>query len=110
MIYETLASPNIEVGEIYSLEVLRVYLDVAYIALPTGRQTPIRQWGSKERLKAVAKYTLISKKIYKKGRVIPFLWCLGKHETTWVLAKVHKGSCNSHIGGKPLAHKLLRVG
>ena len=38
------------------------------------------------------------------------LWCLGKHETSMVLAKVHKGVCINHIGEKAIAHKFLREG
>lgn len=38
------------------------------------------------------------------------LRCLGEHETTMVLAEVHNGACNSHIGEKALTHKLLWAG
>lgn len=37
------------------------------------------------------------------------LRCMGEYESSLVLAKVHKGAYNSHIGRKSLAHKLLRV-
>lgn len=35
------------------------------------------------------------------------LRCLGDKEVALVLAEVHMGACNSHIGGKAIAHKLL---
>lgn len=34
----------------------------------------------------------------------------GKHETILLLVVVHKRAYNNHIGGKTLAHKLLRAG
>lgn len=38
------------------------------------------------------------------------LQCLGDHETTLVLAEVHKGDYINHIGGKTISHKFLRKG
>lgn len=38
------------------------------------------------------------------------LQCLRENETTLILTKVHKGVCDSHTGGRALAHKLHRVG
>lgn len=36
------------------------------------------------------------------------LRCLGEHEIIQVLAEIHKGAYNSHIGGKALTENLLR--
>lgn len=38
------------------------------------------------------------------------LRCLDDNNITLILTEVHEGACNYHIGGKALAHKLLREG
>lgn len=40
VIHETLAFPNIEAGEIYFVELVKVQLDVTHTTLPTVWQTP----------------------------------------------------------------------
>lgn len=44
------------------------------------------------------------------GIATPMLQCLGEHKTAIVLAKVHKGACDIHIGGKAIVQKFLREG
>lgn len=58
----------------------------------------------------VAKYTLLSEKLYKIGKATHELRCLDKNDITLVLAKVHKGAYCSHISRKAFTHNLLRVG
>lgn len=59
--------------------------------------------------KQVVRYTLHSRNLYKMGRASTMLWFLGKHESSLVLVEVHKGPYINQIGGKSLAHKLLRI-
>ena len=56
-----------------------------------------------------SKYTLLSGKIYRMGKVAHMLRCLEESNLVLVLTRVHKGACSSHIGGKDLSHKLLRA-
>lgn len=102
VIQETLVSSTIDVDEVNSLEVvlesswmspILCYLHLDEILLDEGEARKI--W------KQVVKYTLLSRKLYKMKMVSAMLGCIGKHETTMVIAKVHKGVCNSHISGKP---------
>lgn len=60
--------------------------------------------------KHFAKYTILFTKLYKIERTSPMLMCLSENETAMVLAWVHKGACNSHIGRKIFVHNLLWAG
>ncbi|XP_016168054.1 uncharacterized protein LOC107610519 [Arachis ipaensis] len=57
-----------------------------------------------------AKYTVIQDQLFKKGLSQPLLKCLYPDQTDYVLREVHEGCCSHHIGGKPLARKLIRAG
>lgn len=100
---ETPVSPNIEVEEVYFID-----LDVAHTALSSIRRPPPDEGGDMNINRKVVKYTLLLGKIYKMEKATPMLRCLDESDTALVLTKVHKGACNSHIGGKSLVHKLLR--
>ncbi|XP_064947540.1 uncharacterized protein LOC103974979 [Musa acuminata AAA Group] len=48
--------------------------------------------------------------LYKRSFSYPLLRCLEPDEAQTVLAEVHEGACGEHIGGRILAHKVLRQG
>jgi hypothetical protein len=48
--------------------------------------------------------------LYKRGFNIPLIKCLGPNETKEVLADIHDGICEQHLGAKALAKKALRAG
>jgi hypothetical protein len=48
--------------------------------------------------------------LYKRGFITPLIKCLGANETQEVLADLHDGICEQHLGAKALAKKVLRAG
>lgn len=58
--------------------------------------------------KHAEKYTMVSWKLYKVGRVSHILRCLSEHKVALVLVEVHQGACGSHIGAQAMANKLFR--
>ncbi|XP_065050312.1 uncharacterized protein LOC135680360 [Musa acuminata AAA Group] len=59
---------------------------------------------------AHAWYTEVGRRLYKRSFSNPLLRCLEPDEARTVLAEVHEGVCKEHIGGRTLAHKILRQG
>ncbi|XP_064971613.1 uncharacterized protein LOC135616356 [Musa acuminata AAA Group] len=55
-------------------------------------------------------YSEMGGQLYKRSFTHPLLRCLEPDEARTVLAKVHEGVCGEHIGGRTLAHKILRQG
>ena len=55
-------------------------------------------------------YSEVSGRLYKRSFTYPLLRCLEPDEARTVLAEVHEGVCGEHIGGRTLAHKILRRG
>ena len=47
--------------------------------------------------------------LYKRGFITPLIKCLGPNETQEVLADIHYGICEQHLGAKALAKKVLRA-
>ena len=48
--------------------------------------------------------------LYKQGFFTPFLKCIAREDTEYVLREVHEGICGNHIGAQTLAGKVLRQG
>ncbi|KAK3003977.1 hypothetical protein RJ639_019244 [Escallonia herrerae] len=48
--------------------------------------------------------------LYKKSFSLPYLKCLTPKEADYALQEVHEGICGQHLGGRNLAHKILRQG
>ncbi|KAK3039116.1 hypothetical protein RJ639_028862 [Escallonia herrerae] len=57
-----------------------------------------------------SKFTLVDGVLYKKSFSLPYLKCLSPKEADYALQEVHEGICGQHLGGKNLAHKILRQG
>ncbi|XP_065012910.1 uncharacterized protein LOC135641476 [Musa acuminata AAA Group] len=55
-------------------------------------------------------YSEMDGRLYKRSFTYPLLRCLEPDEARTVLAEVHEGVCGEHIGGRTLAHKILRQG
>jgi len=57
-----------------------------------------------------SKFTMVARKLYRIGKAMTMLRCLGESETRLLLLEVHEGVCGSHIGGRALEANLLRAG
>ncbi|XP_043699958.1 uncharacterized protein LOC122650622 [Telopea speciosissima] len=57
-----------------------------------------------------ARYTLIEGELYKRSITGLLLKCLTPTHAPNALTEVHQGICDSHMGGRHLAYKVLRVG
>ncbi|GKV40237.1 hypothetical protein SLEP1_g47906 [Rubroshorea leprosula] len=68
-----------------------------------------RQEAIKLRKKA-SRYALVDGVLYKRSFSLPLLRCLNPYEAEYALREVHEGVCNSHVGARTLAHKVLRQG
>ncbi|XP_064987655.1 uncharacterized protein LOC135626355 [Musa acuminata AAA Group] len=55
-------------------------------------------------------YTEESGRLYRRSFTYPLLRCLEPDEAQTVLAEIHEGVCEEHIGGRTLAHKILSQG
>ncbi len=63
------------------------------------------------RIKRLAtRYILYEGKLYRKSFTSPLLRCLRPTEANYALREVHEGICGNHLGGRALAHKILRQG
>jgi len=56
------------------------------------------------------KYTLIDEKLFRHGFTHPILVCVSGEQCTRIMAELHEGICGSHIGGRSLSSKAIRVG
>ena len=54
-----------------------------------------------------ARFVLIQGILYKRGFSLPYLCCLDKPETEYVMREVHEGICDNHSGARSLVHKLV---
>ncbi|KAK3040370.1 hypothetical protein RJ639_026775 [Escallonia herrerae] len=57
-----------------------------------------------------SKFALVDGMLYKKSFSLPYLKCLSPREVDYALHEVHEGICRQHLGGRNLAHKILRQG
>ena len=53
-------------------------------------------------------YTLVDEQLYKRSFTLPLLKCLLPSKAKYALQEVHDGLCGNHLGGRALAHKILR--
>jgi hypothetical protein len=56
-----------------------------------------------------SRYTLVKDVFYHRGYTLPLLKCISRPETEYFLEEIHEGVCSSHLGGRMLVHKAVRV-
>jgi len=56
------------------------------------------------------KYTVIDGKLFRHGYAHLALICISWNQCTRVVTELHEGICESHIGGRALALKVIRAG
>jgi len=57
-----------------------------------------------------ARYTPVGEILYLQGYTLTLRKCLSTTETEYVLKEIHEGVCGNHLGGRVLAHKVVRAG
>ena len=57
-----------------------------------------------------ARFTLIEDCIYKRSFGGPYLRCLDRSKSQYVLAELHEGVCGNHLGSRSLAHRAHSQG
>jgi hypothetical protein len=108
-IQETIASPSITedtVMMIVEAEDWRAPI-IRYLqedALPAAKEEAYKL------KRAVAWYSMLGDKLYKRGFSGPLMLCVSPEEAKGILEEIHEGSCGSHIGARSLAGKILRAG
>ena len=53
-----------------------------------------------------ARFTLIGEHLYKRSFIGPYLRCLDRSESQYILAELDEGVCGNHPGGQSLAHRV----
>ena len=71
---------------------------------------PLDEVAARRLQRTHAWYTVECGRLYKRSFTYPLLRCLEPDEAQMVLTETHEGVCGEHIGGRTLAHKILRQG
>ena len=53
-----------------------------------------------------ARFALIGEHLYKRSFIGPYLRCLDRSESQYILAELDEGVCGNHPGGQSLAHRV----
>ena len=56
-----------------------------------------------------ARFTILNDTLYKRGFSTPYLKCVDEEEAQYILAKIHQGICENHVGPKSLVNKANRT-
>jgi len=56
------------------------------------------------------RYTLVDGNLFRHGYTHPILICISGEQFTRIMTELHEGICGSHIDGRALSSKAIRVG
>ena len=60
--------------------------------------------------KRAARFTILNDTLYKRGFSMPYLKCVDKDETKYILEEIHQGVCGDHAGPRSLVSKVIQIG
>ncbi|XP_043716321.1 uncharacterized protein LOC122664535 [Telopea speciosissima] len=111
MVYlDVLTSPSIaQSEEVLLVEIEPCWMDPLINYLQEGALPTDKDEAKRIRMRAV-RYIMIEGTLCKKAFTMPYLKCLRPSEANYVLREIHEGICGQHLGGRALAHKVIRQG
>ena len=98
---ESLDNYQVDVGKTW-MKPYRRYL--------ADRMLPAKPAEAKIIKKNSGKYTLVDGKLFRHGYTHPILTCISGDQCTRIMAELHEGICESHVGGRALSLKEVRAG
>ena len=104
---EYMAEPSIDPYSmmVASVESVPSWMDPIWNYIIDGSLPDDPKEASKIRARS-ARFTNHKGSLYKRGFFTPFLKCISREDTKYVLREVHKGICGNHIGARALAGKV----
>ncbi|XP_068498264.1 uncharacterized protein [Phaseolus vulgaris] len=117
VIQETLKAPRITIHELPKherFEVMQINTTDTWLT-PYRRYLvdgllPSKPTEAKIIKRNIGQYTLIDGHLFRDGYTHPLLTCVSGYQCTQIMFELHKGICGSHIDGRALSLKLIRVG
>jgi len=91
----------IDMGETWMTPYRRYLADGLLLAEPTEAKVIKKNAG---------RYTLVDGKLFRQGYINHILTCVSGEQCTRIMAELHEGICGSHVGGRALSLKVVRVG
>ena len=64
---------------------------------------------AKKLRRSISFYVLVRNQLYRRSLAMPLLKCLDNDQSAYTMSEVHKRVCESHMGGRSLATKILRA-
>ncbi|RDX88927.1 Retrovirus-related Pol polyprotein from transposon 17.6, partial [Mucuna pruriens] len=108
VIHENVSAPTIDKPKIQHNERREKWMSPIIEYLKNGK-LPDDLAGSLKIRKEAPKYTLIERRLYRRGFSYPLLRYVDNDEALYVIQEVHEGICGTHIGGRALAGKIARA-
>jgi len=114
---ETLKTPRISVypvvrersSQVYQVETGETWM-TPYQCYLANEILPLEPTEARKIKKNSSKYTLINGKLFRHEFTHPILVCVSGEQCTCIMAELHKGICNSHIGSRSLSSKTICAG
>ncbi|GMH25258.1 hypothetical protein Nepgr_027101 [Nepenthes gracilis] len=106
---EVLNAPSIEKQEAMQISKIENWM-TPYLRYLADGSLPEDTEKAKQIKKTVGWYTVVDRRLYRRGYSTTYLRCLSPEEADYALGEVHLGICGSHVGGKNLAFKIMRQG
>lgn len=109
LIQETLETSSIKVDEVMVMENEKGWMTpiIQYLTHDKLPNEETEAW----RIKRISsRYLRVADQLYKMDRSSPMLRCVTEEEARLIMKEVHEGLCRSHIRGRALSGKILRVG
>ena len=90
-------------------EILPLWMDPIIYYISTEELPSEKDKAHKVQVQS-GRFSLIDGQLFKRSLGDPYLKCLTLEQSHYVLAKLHEGICENHLGGRTLAHRAHTQG
>lgn len=101
-------SPSIKEFQTFSIQDHTSWMSPILSYLRDG-QLPSNSDEARKTKKRATRFTMLNGVLYKRGFLLPYLRCVKKDESKYILEEVHERICGDHMGARLLVGKIIRA-
>ena len=92
-----------------SVRVVRIRKGFSRFLKGSSRVLKVCSDTPKEVQDSIKQFKLVDGALFRHGFTHPILTCVSWDQCTRIMTKLHEGICGSHVGGRSLASKVIRI-
>ena len=101
--------PNIKEVSTFAIQSVSSWMTLI-LSFLQDRSFPQNVEEARKVSKKAVRFTILNDNLYKRSFSTPYLKCIDKEESKYILEEIHEGIYGDHVGSRSLVGRVIRTG